>query len=296
MISVIIPCYNRRSTICTSIDSVLEQKTSRHLEIIVSDDGSNDGTVDLLQNRYHERIVLVKSIKEDEHSASAARNRGLDKASGDYICFLDSDDYYLPEFVEEMASQLDKNREVGYVFCRCLKKDVSTGKLSNWTKARLGYLDRSYHVAYSANCINTISIMVRRSVQDAVGRFDTSLKTGEDSDMWIRFSEVSKGLFIDKPLSVYCYRTDIDRLVVNEGSEKIKNGRSVYYRSLLRCNISDDQDIIRKIINTRNLITLSITDKKGFLYSLGRRIYVALCTIVLFPKSCFTFYYKKLLK
>ena len=296
MVSVIIPCYNRKTTINIAIDSVINQKTTRDLEIIVSDDGSTDGTLDFLREKYHDKIIIVTSQNENIHGASAARNRGLDMVHGEYVCFLDSDDYYLPDFIEKMASQLDTNEEIGYVFCRCLKQDSRTGNCTNWTKEQLNYLERTYHVAYSAKCINTISIMARRSVINKVGHFDTTLKTGEDSDMWIRISEVSNGLFLDYPLSVYCYDSADNKLTTLSSEEKRSNGRSVHLKSLLRCNINNNMDIVRRIINYRSIIILSITDKQGVFFSIARKLYVGLCTICLFPKSCILFYLKKIKK
>lgn len=99
-ISVIIPTYNRQGTVGEAIESVLRQTAKAH-EIIVVDDGSSDGTSGVL-NLFARDIVL---IRQDNAGVSAARNAGLSRATGSWVAFLDSDDVFLPNWLELIESQ-----------------------------------------------------------------------------------------------------------------------------------------------------------------------------------------------
>ena len=95
-ISVVIPSYNRVGTVTRAIDSVLAQ-TYPHFEIIVVDDGSTDNTSDMLNERYRDRVRLVR---QPNMGPAAARNAGVAAARYDLVAFLDSDDYWLPRKLE----------------------------------------------------------------------------------------------------------------------------------------------------------------------------------------------------
>ena len=102
--SVIIPTYNRAKLISEAIKSVLEQ-TFKDWELIIVDDGSTDNTKETVQKFYDERI---KYHYQENQERSAARNTGIDLATGDYLCFLDSDDYYLENHLQSFKKVIDK--------------------------------------------------------------------------------------------------------------------------------------------------------------------------------------------
>lgn len=106
MISVIIPTYNREKTIKRAIESVLQQ-TYKDIEVIVVDDGSVDNTKEVVKSIDDER---VKYYYQDNQGACAARNKGVDLASGDYIAFQDSDDYWNPQKLEIQLKALQENK------------------------------------------------------------------------------------------------------------------------------------------------------------------------------------------
>jgi len=101
-VSVIIPTYNRKLCLFQAVDSVLAQTVPVE-EIIVVDDGSTDGTFEAVCARYG---ALVKAIRQDNSGASAARNRGLREARGEWIALLDSDDVWLPMKIERQLEAL----------------------------------------------------------------------------------------------------------------------------------------------------------------------------------------------
>lgn len=101
-VSVVIPCYNVEKYIAECLESVCRQ-TYKNLEIICVDDGSHDHTVDII-TQYCKNDNRVSLIRQENQYAGVARNNGFKKASGEYVCFLDSDDFFQDNMIEEMIS------------------------------------------------------------------------------------------------------------------------------------------------------------------------------------------------
>lgn len=125
-ISVIMPTYNYGKYICSSVDSVINQ-TFSNWELIIIDDCSSDNTIDILKNKYSgdSRISFFKTEKNG--GSAVARNLGLDKARGKYICFLDSDDFYDENYLESQIEILEKkNADVVVSSYRRKAKNTTT--------------------------------------------------------------------------------------------------------------------------------------------------------------------------
>lgn len=120
-VTVVIPTYNRRSLLCRALDSVLNQ-TASPSEVIVVDDGSSDGTRDLIQKTYSS----VSLIEQENQGVSQARNRGIKEASGEWIAFLDSDDEWLPQKLEIAFEALNQNPD--YLICHSGEIWIRKGK------------------------------------------------------------------------------------------------------------------------------------------------------------------------
>jgi glycosyltransferase involved in cell wall biosynthesis len=111
-LSVIIPTYQRRDLVCEAVDSVLSQETGRPIEIIVVDDGSDDGTGDVLR-KYGDRI---RYFYQPNKGINCARNRGIREARGEFIALLDSDDVWLPFKTELQLSLMERFPQAGFCF------------------------------------------------------------------------------------------------------------------------------------------------------------------------------------
>jgi len=184
--SVIIPSYNRREFVQQAIDSVLGQ-TYTDYEIIVIDDGSTDGTGEALTQRYGDRLCYYWF---ENSGVSAARNRGIARAQGDYVAFLDSDDQWLPAKLERQVAYLDEHHEVGAVFCQGWWMDEQ-GKLDPGGEV-IGAditpddLTLEALLTRSTLVIPGSTLVVRRELLERVGIFDEALHFGEDWDLCIR--------------------------------------------------------------------------------------------------------------
>ena len=106
IVSVIIPCYNAQDNLAQCIDSILGQ-TLEQIQIICVDDGSADATLEILQD-YQARDPRVLVIRQQNAGAGAARNRGLEQATGEYLSFLDADDFFEPDMLEKAVTAAEK--------------------------------------------------------------------------------------------------------------------------------------------------------------------------------------------
>lgn len=287
-ISVIIPCFNREKTIRRSIESVLNQNYLERFEVIVSDDGSTDNSL-IIAREFDKNVVVMEKPKDClEQGASGARNRALLVAKYEYICFLDSDDYFLPNYLNTVANVLDSNKEIGYTFSRS-KKEIkfsnSTTKIEDWTRQKLSYLDKKYHVLYRAHNINTNVIFIRKSIIDKVGLFDTSLSNGEDTDMWLRISENTKSQFVDIYGAVYCVNHSDNQLNFNPNDVRKACETTIYARSIKRYIETPTKDKLRLLLSVRLLLYMKKTSKKGLFFSLYRFATVNCRLFFLFPTT-----------
>lgn len=174
-VSVVVPAYNPGPYLRLALDSVAAQ-TYPHWEAIVVDDGSTEdlGWVDDVDPR-------IRRVRQDNGGLSAARNTGVRESTGELIAFLDADDLWLPD---KLARQVDAFNDPTLAL-------VSTGftivddEGAHVSAGFTGYAD-SYEELLQGNGICASTVVVRRSVLDEVGGFDTTLAQCEDWDLWLR--------------------------------------------------------------------------------------------------------------
>jgi len=190
--SVIIPSYDRVGFLPRAIDSVLAQANDS-LEIIVIDDGSTDGTYEFLNENYPDIIL----IQQENSGVSAARNKGISQASGEWIALLDSDDEWLEGKLHEQLSELENS---GLKVCHAdeiwIRNGVRVNQM-NKHKKRGGAI---FKYCLPLCAMSPSSIVIHRSVFESVGLFDESLPACEDYDLWLRITAHYEVAFIDKPL------------------------------------------------------------------------------------------------
>lgn len=188
IISVVIPAYNAALYIGSAIDSVLAQ-TYPAIQIVVVDDGSTDATPALLHPYWQAEKIIC--IRQENKGLAAARNAGIRASSGDYIALLDADDLFLPEKLARQAAYLDAHPRCGVSYCGLWHFDDAAPD----TMLMLDYAYYSGAEVFPAllkkNFINPLSVVMRRSVFDAVGYFDESLRRSEDWDFWTRAAYAS---------------------------------------------------------------------------------------------------------
>ena len=127
LVSVILPTYNRAGFLNDAFES-LDQQTFRDWQLIVVDDGSTDNSRQLVESFQHSRQGRVQYIYQENGGAYAARNRGLDAATGKYIAFYDSDDLWLPHHLQRCVTALEAHPDVDWAFGSCRQVDFATGR------------------------------------------------------------------------------------------------------------------------------------------------------------------------
>ncbi len=181
--SVIIPTWNRRALVGRAIDSVLAQ-TRPVEEIIVVDDGSDDGTGEYLADRYGKRIVCVR---QDNAGVSAARNHGLSIARGRYLALLDSDDEWLPGKTAEQVAYLEAHPGIGMVLCNVMRMNPDGSMIDVFDRRRQIPEDGpALRWVLRDPALAPLSVLMRREVYEDVGGFDESLRTAEDLEFHLR--------------------------------------------------------------------------------------------------------------
>jgi glycosyltransferase involved in cell wall biosynthesis len=184
LVSVVMPAYNAAAYIAKAIRSVLNQ-SRRNLELIVVDDGSTDGTKDIVANFNDDRI---KYFYQDNAGASSARNLAINKAQGPYIVILDADDMMTPDFVGRHLDEFERNPQADLVYCDDSLIDEDDKPIRVIT--RPDYADTKllirdlFHCGYPVVPFRTC---IRSSVFEKIGLYDESLLVGEDYDMVRRF-------------------------------------------------------------------------------------------------------------
>ncbi|MDN4012913.1 MULTISPECIES: glycosyltransferase family 2 protein [Chryseobacterium] len=209
LVSIITPSYNSAEFIEETIQSVLNQ-TYENWEWLISDDRSKDDTVDLIRKYNDPRIKL--HVLEKNGGAGNARNKSLERAEGRYIAFLDSDDFWYPEYLEEMIGFMDKNN-AELVYCNYSRCDEHT------MEPILKDFEADKIVTFS-NLLKTCRLAPVSTMYDTkrVGKFFFPVKSKrEDHVMWLNLlKKIPKGYPLNKTLAKY-------RMRENSVSRKKKN-------------------------------------------------------------------------
>ena len=195
-VSVIIPTYNRAIKVARAISSVLYQ-TFGDYEIIVVDDGSDDGTSGVL-SQFKRHISCL--AHPENRGVSAARNTGIKGSQGELIAFLDSDDYWLPEKLAAQVTFFRKNP--GALMCQTEELWIRRGRRVNPMRKHLKPSGDIFVPSLKLCLVSPSAVMVRREFLDEVGLFDETLPACEDYDLWLRTSCKYPVHLIEMPLVV----------------------------------------------------------------------------------------------
>ena len=197
LVSVVIPAYNRADLLLRAIRSVLGQ-TYTSLECIVVDDASTDDTERVVRKFTDNRLVYLRH--ETNRGGAAARNTGIQNASGDHIAFQDSDDEWLPEkLVMQMAAFKEASQSVGVVYSAFVyvRPDGSAFPPC-WDVAPPA--DRFRQTLLTHNFIATPTAVVRRECFNHVGGFDKALPRYQEWELWLRVAKLYDFRCINLPL------------------------------------------------------------------------------------------------
>ena len=190
--SVIIPVYNRAKTIQRAIDSVLNQNYSP-LEIIVIDDGSTDETPQIIE-KYGDKINI---IHQANRGVSAARNKGIKAARGEWIALLDSDDEWLPHKLKLQQDFILENGD--FQILQTEEIWIRHGKRVNPMKKHQKFGGHIFYQSLPLCIISPSAVVFTQKLFQRYGGFDESLPVCEDYDLWLRISANEMVGFIPEP-------------------------------------------------------------------------------------------------
>lgn len=225
LVSVVIPSYQHAPFVGRAVESVLAQ-TVTDIEVIVVDDGSTDGTPDIVAAISDPRLKLVRcTVNRRQH----ARNMALGMATGRYVAFQNSDDEWHPEKLARQLSVLESRPEVGASFTAVTIIDANSKPAQGtWANNQFvsGNEERSalhwLRIFLGRNCLCISSAVVRRDLLKRVGDFRASLMTLSDLDMWIRLVAISDLDVLPETLTYM--RVDGDRNLSSPSSSKAIRG------------------------------------------------------------------------
>lgn len=210
LVSVVIPSYNRAQQTIAAIDSVLAQ-TYPNVEIIVVDDGSTDGSSEMIQNFIHARTSTsykMHFLRQTNQGASVARNTGIATAQGEYIAFLDSDDLWDPEKLNWQMQALQQfGKESGACFTDARLVNNSGLDVSSFQAHGRHYeqtigIDRDIakSLAESFSGFWVSSLLVRADIVRQIGGFSPDISFVEDRDLHFRLSLVTSIAYVNRQL------------------------------------------------------------------------------------------------
>lgn len=223
-VSVTLTTFNgaTRGYLGFAIESVLHQ-TFKGLELLIIDDGSSDNT-----KKYCEKYLVddrVKYIYQDNKGLAGARNTGIEKSQGEYICFLDDDDVWKEDKLQKQLEFFEKNPDAGMVFTNLeLIDEVGNG---------VGYQRHSangdiYKELFFENIIDApSSCMIKKGVFEEVGNFKEWMKSAEDYELWLRIAKEHKVYSINEPLVEY--RVHENKMSTNHSKMEFYGIATLYY-------------------------------------------------------------------
>jgi glycosyltransferase involved in cell wall biosynthesis len=194
-VSVVIPAYNAAWCVRKAVDSVLAQDF-RDVELIVVNDGSTDDTLAVLRS-YGDAIRVVD---QRNGGMSNARNAGIRAARGEFLAFLDSDDWWLPGKLGRQVELLRTRPDLGFCSCAARVEDMQGRLLNLWECPAWEGPFVAHLFGSSADVPGSCSaVLARRDLVLQVGAFDETLRGAEDPDLWIRLAAVSGYACLPEP-------------------------------------------------------------------------------------------------
>ena len=200
--SIIVPLYNKAPYVKKALDSIVSQ-TFTDWECIVVDDGSTDNSAAVCEEyTVHYTPYTIHLLRQPNSGVAAARNNGVAKAKGEYVCFLDADDWWEAEYLEEMDRLIREYPDAGLYGCDYFY--VKNGRKKIFHKNVEGYID--YCKVYTQCGVMPIhpnGAIILRKVFDEIGGFDPSIKMGEDFILFMQIVLNYKVAFLNKQLVTF---------------------------------------------------------------------------------------------
>jgi len=250
--SVVIPLYNKEKDIVRTINSVLNQSHKAD-EIIVVDDGSTDGSMEIVDKNFNNKI---KVISQENKGVSSARNRGIVEAKNEYICLLDGDDLWEIDFLEEIKNLITIYPHA--LFYSTSHKNID--ERGNILKSKITFSENyrgiieNFIETFSKNygLVNSSSICIRKSAEVL---FPQNEKKGEDICVWLSLGLKGSLAFSAKPLSIYRLNAS-NRSAANHQEAIVPCPIKWFYENQKQLKEEKNYNSIKKFIYSNIFITV----------------------------------------
>ena len=242
IVSVVMPAFNAGQFIAEAVDSVIKQ-TFNSWELIIVNDGSTDDTQAIVE-KYAVADPRIKLVNQQNKKLSAARNAGIANAKGEWIAFLDADDSWVAEKLENQLATAEKQPAAGVIFSDGFIYYNNDLKPAQPYGAITGYFAPVdiYKLEYRGNYIPVLSVMVKKKYLDIVGWQDEQLRACEDWDYWIRLA-LNGVEFYGMDEKLFFYRKHATNMSNNSVLMSLANA-AVYIKNF-RQDLLSTEDIVR---------------------------------------------------
>ena len=250
-ISIVIPSYNKARYIAKTLDSILEQKYN-DLEVIIQDPGSTDGSLDIIKKYAEKYPKMIFLYKEKDSGQLDAINRGLKKAKGDILTYINADDIYSKDSYKYVSEAYQNYHNALWFAGRGNVIDDEDKEIAGFiTKYKNILLTlNSYYILLTTNYLMQPSVFLTKKAYKEYGNFKGTKQFVMEYEMWLRIGKVQMPVIIPKCLSSF-------RLPV-----------ASIYRNEYKKTLSEDYKIVQKF--TQNPVILFLHN----LHSFGRRIVI----------------------
>jgi len=214
-VSVIVPIYNVKKYLKACLDSILGQ-TYQNLEIILVDDGASDGSEKIV-DEYAKKDGRVVAIHKENGGQSSARNVGIERASGDFISFVDGDDEIAPNFIESLLGKMDDRTDlaVSAIYYRWLRSGNECGVYTNYVRKQRKHESIENYMTFllviDGRMYSSVNKLYRAEIiKENQLKFTEKMKFAEDTRFVLSYLKKMKGgiKFVLQPLYIYNYGTE----------------------------------------------------------------------------------------
>lgn len=235
-ISLIVPVYNAVKYLSRCVDSLLNQQFT-DFELILINDGSTDASLAVCES-FRRRDSRVSVINQDNAGVSSARNHGIEVAKGDYICFVDADDYVSPLYLEQLVRPVLQDEKIDLVLQGRIKCEKNAQAIVSPTHEGVYFLSKDSDFFEEVNllrfCAVYSKLFKRRIIEDHDISFPKSMNHGEDFDFFARYLQYCDGIYVSTIANYY--------YLINDGSlsDQYLNFQDEYScLSHLSCSLGD---------------------------------------------------------
>ena len=259
-VAVVMPAYNCETSIERAVNSIVSQSVPVR-EIVIVDDGSSDGTVDVVK-KLQQTVDCIRLIEQANGGPAKARNTGIENASSQWIAFLDADDAWLPNRLERQKQLIDANPELNWASGAFTK--VKMGSASAFVELHRSPFSRDLEEGQTGvfNALKEIAdgtalwtgcMLIRRSELTELKGFAPQIKGSEDIDLWVRLAIRNSMLgFVTDPIALYT--VDQPNSVVGVNARSLDLTKFEFYeriRSLVKQSDSPTREYLEKLLRIK---------------------------------------------